>query len=157
MSAEESIAALHPELNPSPKEPDNPDARWRKEYEELIRKMGLTEAPAPSTGADRRVYPRVAFPPGVSIYAHGSPREFQMHDLSAGGLCFFSDHYIKAKSRLILSAMGLLALEVDVVGCDMEEVDPNLMDFSYRVRCRFADNVNGFQAFVLAQELFARQ
>jgi hypothetical protein len=39
----------------------------------------------------------------------------------------------------------------------MEEADPNLMDYRYRVRCKFAEQVNGFQAFVLAQELFMGQ
>jgi c-di-GMP-binding flagellar brake protein YcgR len=136
---------------------ENTDARWRQEYENLIRKMGLTVAPGPATGKDRREHPRVTLPRGAAIYAHGSPQRFEIHDLSAGGLSFYSDHHIQAGSRLILSALGLLALEVDVVGCDMEEVDPNLMDFRYRVRCKFAEKVNGFQAFILARELFMKQ
>ena len=146
-------------LEPVPDLDDSADSelRWQTDYENLIHEMGLAEVPSPAMGDDRRMHPRVAFPPGSAIYAHGSPREYRMRDLSAGGLSFFSDHSIRPGSRLLMSAKGLLALEVDVVGCEMEEVDPNLMDFRYRVRCKFAEKVNGFQAFVLARELFARQ
>jgi len=136
---------------------DISDARWQKEYESLIHRMGLPVSPGPASGDDRRRFPRVTFPDGATIFAHGTPQQYQIHDLSAGGLSFFSDHQIKPDTRLILSAKGLLAPEVDVVGCEIEEVDSNLMDYRYRVRCRFAEKVNGFQAFVLAQELLTQQ
>ena len=45
MSAEESVASLQPELDSPPDDTDNSDTRWRREYEKLIRKMGLSEAP----------------------------------------------------------------------------------------------------------------
>ena len=137
MSAEESVASLQPELDSPPDDTDNSDTRWRREYEKLIRKMGLSEAPPPVPGADRRQYPRVSLPTGASIFAHGSPEEFKLHDLSAGGVCFFSDHHIEPKARLILSAMGLLALEVDVVGCEVEVAAANVWDITHPLTFSF--------------------
>jgi hypothetical protein len=157
MPAENLPRSLHPNLESSAAIGEDSDTRWRQEYENLIRRMELKVAPGPASGADRREYPRVVLPAGAAIYAHGNPQQYEIHDLSAGGLSFYCDRHINVGSRLILSAMGLLALEVDVAGCGMEEVNANLMDFRYRVRCKFADKVNGYQAFVLAQELFAGQ
>jgi hypothetical protein len=140
---------------PGADRPDDSEDRWKAEYEAQIRALGLTPEPAGARGhAERRRFPRVSFPPGSTIYLHGDPRAHAIHDFSAGGLSFYSDRAIPTGSRILLSAMGQLALQVEVMGCELEEFDPDFLEYRYRVRARFTDEVNGYQAFVLAREIY---
>jgi len=106
---------------------------------------------------ERRMDPRYTFKEGAEIYAHLGPRAFRILNISVGGVAFYSDVYFEPGTRILLSALGMIALDVEVLSCDMEEIDADLMEYQYRVRCSFGPRVNGYQVYVLAREMYLKQ
>lgn len=138
--------------------------RWKREYLE-IRHL-IAEEMAVEAGSDRdrdsmmrppkaerRAEPRYSFMPDSKIYAHMGPRAFQILNISVGGLAFHSDVYFEPGQKLLMSALGMIALDVEVLSCEMEETDTDLMECKYRVRAKFGSHVNGYQVYVLAREM----
>ncbi|HKI98316.1 MAG TPA: PilZ domain-containing protein [bacterium] len=139
-------------------------ARWRREYLEIRRLIkqeldGLAEpvegrtAEQQAGGIERRAEPRYKFMPESKIYAHMGPRAFPILNISIGGLAFHSDMYFEPGTKLLMSALGMIALDVEVLSCDMEETDADLLECKYRVRAKFGSHVNGYQVYVLAREM----
>ena len=138
-----------------PNAPQPPGGRGKGEperrIEDWLRESGdLAAHPA----AERRAHPRVTFPAGLHVFLHNEARGYEIRDLSAGGVSFFSDREIAPGSPVVLSAMGKLALEVDVVGCEMGAVDEETTESRYRIRATFGESVDGYDAFVLAREIY---
>jgi hypothetical protein len=138
--------------------------RWRREYLEVQQLIShemaslagpgrVKDAQKPPSGIDRRVDPRYAFMPESKIYAHMGPRAFPILNISIGGLAFHSDLFFEPGTKLLMSALGMIALDVEVLSCEMEETDADLMECRYRVRAKFGSHVNGYQVYVLAREM----
>ncbi len=87
------------------------------------------------------------------IYAQMGPQAFPILQLSIEGITFYSDSYIAPRTKLLMSAKGMIALEVEVVSSEIEETDSNLLEFKYRVKAKFGNHVNGYQVYVLAREM----
>jgi hypothetical protein len=128
------------EMN-GPAQPDRPD-RSEANRSEAMRRQ-----------AERRSDPRYPFMPDSKIYAHMGPRAFPILNISIGGLAFHSDIFFETGTKLLMSALGMIALDVEVLSCDMEETDADLMECKYRVRAKFGPHVNGYQVYVLAREM----
>ena len=138
--------------------------RWKRDYVEvqqlISQEMENLAVPAHGkegrkapAGIDRRVDPRYNFMPESKIYAHMGPRAFPILNISIGGLAFHSDIYFEPGTKLLMSALGMIALDVEVLSCDMEETDADLLECRYRVRAKFGSHVNGYQVYVLAREM----
>jgi len=104
-------------------------------------------------GRERRMEEREDFTPDSVIFAHIGPRAFQVLNISSGGLSFFSDTPFEKGEMLLMSAQGMIALDVEVLSCEMEEVDAVMMDYKYRVRAKFGPHVNAYQVSVLTREM----
>jgi hypothetical protein len=137
------------------------DTDWRNEYEALVKRLyksgasGAVESVA--MNQDRRAEPRYAFREGAQVFAHLGPKAFQIINISIGGVAFYSDIYFEGGTKLLLSALGMIALDVEILDCEMEEVDSGLMEYRYRVRAKFGPRVNGYQVYVLAREMYLKQ
>lgn len=129
---------------------------WKERYEQTLREMPASDADSVSSWTERRQFPRVTFAAGATVFVHGDALEHEVHDFSAGGLSFFSHVRMAPGKPVLLSARGILSLQVIVVGCDLEEENADLMEYRYRVRAEFTPDVDGYQAFVLAHEIFGR-
>jgi hypothetical protein len=138
--------------------------RWKREYLEIKQLISreleglhdpkpLDDGGLPPSPDDRRTEPRYNFMPESKIYAHMGPRAFPILNISIGGLAFHSDICFEPGTKLLMSALGMIALDVEVLSCDMEETDEHLMEYQYRVRARFGSHVNGYQVYVLAREM----
>lgn len=138
--------------------------RWRRDYQELkeliSRELEQVATPSRPAGVDmspsfaeRRAEPRYNFMPESKIYAHMGPRAFPILNISIAGLAFHSDLYFEPGTKLLMSALGMIALDVEVLSCDMEETNADLMECQYRVRAKFGSHVNGYQVYVLAREM----
>ena len=151
-------------------DPDEELERWKTEYEGIKNELDNPSRETlggPETGADsplttegeKRVEPRYAFDQvaGASIFVHLGPKAFEILNFSVGGVAFFSDTYFPEGTNLLLSALGMIALDVDVLSCEIEETDSGLMEFKYRVRGKFGPRVNGYQVYVLAREMYLNQ
>ena len=136
-----------------PNAPQPRGGRWKDERqtEDWLRESG---DPAAHPDAERRAHPRVTFPAGLHVFMHNEAKGYEIRDLSAGGVSFFSDREIAPGSPIVLSAMGKLALEVEVVGCEMGAVDEETTESRYRIRATFGESVDGYDAFVLAREIY---
>lgn len=127
---------------------------WRRQYEAQRRRVPPHAVDRPPPGrAERRAHPRLTFPAGSRVHVHRGPTAHPVKNISVNGIAFYSEHRVPLGSRLRLSALGMLAVEVDVVGCEMELVHEAMMEYRYVVRGRFASNVNGYQIFILAREI----
>ncbi len=87
------------------------------------------------------------------IYANIGPQAFPILNISISGISFYSEVNFKTGTKLVMSAMGMIALEVEVVSSEIEETDSSLMEYKYRVRAKFGPHVNGYQVYVLAREM----
>lgn len=136
--------------------------RWKEEYLEikklLPKNMDADRARVPeSATSERRTEPRYAFEGESKIYAHLGPKAFPILNISIGGLAFYSDFYFDPGTKLLMSALGMIALDVEVLSCEMEEVDAVMMEYKYRVRAKFGPRVNGYQVYVLAREMYLQE
>ena len=149
--------------------------RWKNQYENIRSELenltpdsdvlgeleNLEAHPVPSDIEERRAEPRYKFKKqqdqGVNIYAHIGPKAFEIVNISIGGLAFYSDTGFEPHTNLLMSALGMVALDVDVVSCEMEETDADFMEYRYLVRARFSERVNGHLVYVLSREMYLRQ
>jgi hypothetical protein len=141
--------------------------RWRKQYLEVREFLDevdifMTESSDKGgekqlTGRERRAEPRYPFRDQAQIFAHLGPKAFHIVNISIGGVAFFSDVAFEPGTKLLLSALGMIALDVEILSCTMEEVDGSLMEYRYRVRAKFGPRVNGYQVYVLAREMYLQQ
>ena len=148
---------------------------WKNQYEDIKAELesltpeadllgemdNLEAANAPVGIQERRAEPRYHFKQQqdqkVNIYAHIGPRAFEIVNISVGGLAFYSDMEFEPGTNLLLSALGMVALDVDVVSCDMVETDVSFMEYRYLVRGKFSARVNGYLVYVLSREMYLRQ
>lgn len=148
---------------------------WKSQYEnikselesltpdsDVLGELGNLEAAEAHGGdAERREEPRYHFKNqenrNVNIYAHIGPKAFEIVNISVGGLAFYSDTSFENGTNLLLSALGMVALDVDVVSCEMEETDSDFMEYRYLVRAKFSERVNGYLVYVLSREMYLRQ
>jgi hypothetical protein len=141
--------------------------RWRREYLEIREYLDqvdlfMTESNDKSGEQrpvikERRTEPRYPFRDEAQIFAHLGPKAFHIANISIGGVAFFSDVAFEPGTKLLLSALGMIALDVEILSCEMEEVDHGLMEYRYRVRAKFGPRVNGYQVYVLAREMYLQQ
>ena len=97
----------------------------------------------------------------------GAPR-FQMHqrhlsvrvepqlsvvDLSALGIALLSEYPFDCGETLHLVLQNTLVVQAQVMGCELVETDPMILEARYRVQCRFLDATHGKQLLVLMKEL----
>jgi hypothetical protein len=147
--------------------PEEDLERWRKEYLEVrdfldevdlfMNQSGEKGGGKPPGGKERRAEPRYPFKDQAQIFAHLGPKAFHIINISIGGVAFYSDVAFEPGTKLLLSALGMIALDVEILSCDMEEVDGSLMEYRYRVRAKFGPRVNGYQVYVLAREMYLQQ
>jgi hypothetical protein len=167
MVAHDDSAGL-PKQGEKPSSADQSSLRepdWKVEYEQLTKFLPRTGTVAPGggpqkaggMGQERRAEPRYAFKEGAQVFAHLGPKAFQIINIAIGGVAFYSDIYFESGTKLLLSALGMIALDVEILSCDMEEVDEGLMEYRYCVRAKFGPRVNGYQVYVLAREMYLQQ
>ena len=150
-----SSFAADPEMGPGSEEKGA--EYWRAEYEHCCEQLEQTDFRQTETRKqDRRANPRLTFPPGAKVFVHHGATAYPIINISVGGIAFYSISSFTPGENLVLSAKGIFALEVEVIECTMKERDPIFMDFHYLVRGKFGKNVNGFQAFVMAREIYLR-
>ena len=137
--------------------------RWKGEYQLLRSKKVHDEwianihkfrgADDPPKGIERRREPRLYLPEKAQIFAQIGPRSMTIHDISVGGLSFFSEFFFEPGTHVLVSAMGNIALELEIVSCDMVETDSDFMEYQYKVHTKFGPLVNGYQVYMLAMEI----
>jgi hypothetical protein len=147
--------------------------QWKEEYEALKTQLSdltpendvlgelenLRRAQAPPDLEERRAEPRYAFDETreAKIYAHIGPKAFQIVNISVGGVAFYSDVVFEPGTNILLSALGMVALDVEVLNCELEETNPDFMEYQYLVRASFSPRVNGYLVYVLSREMYLRQ
>jgi len=119
-----------------------------------LKEASKNPAQGSATGSERRTEPRYNFADGARIFAHLGPKAFQIVNISIGGVAFYSDVAFEPGTNLLLSALGMIALDVEILDCEMEEVDSRMMEYRYKVRAKFGPRVNGYQVYVLAREMY---
>jgi hypothetical protein len=101
-------------------------------------------------GAERRGAPRVSVVCGEM--AVNSQVPVSPVNISVSGACFFAERPFPIGSRIEVSIAGVFTVQATVVNCAMEESSSELMEFHYRVHCRFDDEDDGLELLVLAKE-----
>ena len=147
--------------------------RWKAQYDALMAELenldpendihaereNVFPSNVPEGIENKRASPRYTFPDteGAQIFAHLGPKAFRIIDISVGGVAFFSDVAFEPGTNLLLSALGMVALDVEVLDCELYETDPEFMEFMYRIRAQFSPRVNGYLVYVLSREMYLKQ
>ncbi|MBI3993327.1 MAG: PilZ domain-containing protein [Candidatus Lambdaproteobacteria bacterium] len=122
---------------------------WQDDYEALLADARQRGDLSQATGAaEKRRFPRINL---ISrpILVH-EPTRYQILDMSAGGMSFYSESSFEIGRVVSISLEGLLTIEARVLGCEMVETDPDFLEVRYRVHCRFEDERYGMRFLVLA-------
>lgn len=100
---------------------------------------GRQRKPAPDAPpAERRRHRRYAVT-GATVLARTQGEHYPLLNVSAGGLAFRSERAFAVGQHLTLALLDYVAVDAEVVGCEMIEVDADLMEYAYRVRCRIQE------------------
>ena len=129
-----------------------PEDIWDSEYSNLLdsaRKAGEFKELNPD--AERRVHPR--FPLRMESVWMKMDSPFTVADISLSGISLLADKPFLPGSTLQLLLGKAFQVEAVVVGCEMEESDPDLLDMQYRVRCRYTDLMDTKQILVMIKEM----
>lgn len=173
MTAEEKKPASGEEQKEKIWSHDQEVDRWKDEYHNLKKELenltpemdvlgemeNFDASNIPREIQEKRVEPRYNFQPkkSVQIFAHIGPKAFRILNISVGGVAFFSDTYFEPDTNLLLSALGMVALDVDVLDCELKETNPDFMEYEYLVRAKFSPRVNGYLVYVLSREMYLKQ
>jgi PilZ domain len=128
--------------------------QWNLEREyELLIEEGLAngEITVRKDGPDLRAEPRFRLR-GSRVAVRVEP-QLKVVDLSAAGIAFLSEQPFNPGDVLHVIIKDTLAIQARVVGCQLVETDPALLELHYRVHCRFNDVSNGKQLLLLMKEI----
>ena len=89
------------------------------------------------TNLNRRKHPRHR-PAESFINVRVDPR-FHLLDVSESGLSFYSEVPFESGRRLEINCDEFQSVTCEVVDCQMEETDADLLEAAYRIRCRMRD------------------
>ena len=125
---------------------------WDDEYQSLLR-LARENGELAEGGAEseRRVHPRFNLRMESVWMKMDAP--LSVTDISLTGIALLSSKPFMPGAVLQLQVGKAFHIEATVVGCEMEETDPALLDMSYRLRCRFAEGFDTKQILVLIKEM----
>lgn len=128
--------------------------RWNleSEYQRLV-KLGVANGniTVHREGPEQRQSPRIRMQ-GERVSLRLEP-EFDVVDMSASGMAFLSEVPFAEDQVLQIVLKDMLTFQGRVVGCQVVETDPCLMELRYRVQCRFQDPASGKHLLVLMREM----
>ncbi len=142
------------------KEDDTPNGgelSW-KERDRSLKKVLHQTTQQDETGQHPKQYTKPGQNHAISkrVFIQPLPQEYEVVDLSSKGVSFLSSSYFAKGSKLVLSAMNLIALEVEVLDCVMEVDKADDLQYHYHVHGCFGPNVSGDQVKALAYEMRMR-
>lgn len=127
--------------------------RWeesfRRLHDEAVRRGRVA---AREAGPERRAEPRYRME-RTEITARTAPDRFALMEVSPGGLTYRSRTAMVLGERVTVSLKDYLSVEVTVAGCDIVEVDADMMEYAYHVRCLYTDREAGRMLTAVALEL----
>ncbi|MDH5753373.1 MAG: PilZ domain-containing protein [Deltaproteobacteria bacterium] len=74
-------------------------------------------------------------------------------DVSVEGLAFYSTHAFQIGQRFSIQVGQVFSIEAEVIACDVEEIDPDLLEMRYRVNCHYVEQEGGRELLVLLKEM----
>lgn len=86
---------------------------------------------------DKRKHPRDTFESEVTVGVSGPLVHHRILDVSQGGIAIRSEKQFEPGTRLQIRYVKDNSVEVEVVGSELVESDPDFMEFHYRIRTRF--------------------
>ncbi len=126
---------------------ESSDDFWKLECEKRIKQLEALAKSGPTN--DKRQSPRFRFEESTFVQISGPPSRYRITDISPGGVSFRAFHAVEPQTQLMLSVKDSIFVEVEVIGCDIEESDADLMEYAYKVRSRFVNEQDGYMAFVM--------
>lgn len=127
---------------------------WKHEYEDRIlvdNREGRIAMPGPE---DRRKMPRLKLRQGKNVWVHVEKTAVPILDISAVGIAFYSDVERFPGDTVSLNVAELVSIEAVVISSDIEETNPDFLEFKYRVRAKFAPGLDGYRIYVLARDIY---
>lgn len=129
---------------------------WRVEYERRLvsdASQGLLDV---SRSSDRREAPRLRLNPSDTIWIHNGWVSVPVVNLSRTGLACHSEREFFMGDSMVLKFGLSLVAEAQVLGCEIEETDPNFMECRYKIRVQYGKRENGYKIYVLARDFYAQ-
>ena len=119
---------------------------WKEEYEKLV--VSLMQKSHSPISDERRETPRFEFPIEITVGVSGPPINYRISNVSVGGIAIITDKNIEKGVNLIINIKNQCSIRAEVVDASIEKKDTPFMDYTYRVRLKYTDESDGYQAFV---------
>ncbi|MDH4248450.1 MAG: PilZ domain-containing protein [Deltaproteobacteria bacterium] len=74
-------------------------------------------------------------------------------NVSADGISFYSLHAFQIGQVFNIHLGKVFSLQAEVVACEVEEIDPELLEMRYRVHCRYTEPEGGVELLVLLKDM----
>lgn len=119
---------------------------WKEEYENLV--VSLMQRSHSPIKDERRNTPRFDFPIEITVGVSGPPINYRISNVSVGGIAIFTDQNIEIGVNLMVNIKDQCTIRAEVVDASIEKKDSPYMDYAYRVRLKYTNESDGYQAFV---------
>ena len=123
----------------------------KKAYDHLVSEKSEEKIGAVSSDRDRREKPR--FKVDSTDLAISITLGVTTIDVSLDGLSFYSTHAFQIGQNFTIQVGRVFSVQAEVVACDVEEIDPELLEMRYRVHCRYLETEVGMELLVLLKEI----
>ena len=119
---------------------------WKEEYEKLV--VSLMQRSHSPVNDERRKTPRFDFPIEITVGVSGPPINYRISNVSVSGIAIFTDQNIDIGVNLMVNIKNQCSIIAEVVDASIEKKDPPHKDYAYRIRLKYANETDGYQAFV---------
>ena len=110
----------------------------QKKYEILVEQGERSgKIDVADEGEERREHPRFKFDrPELLIYVR---LRVSVINISRSGVTFYSNYRFERGSRLTVNIGAVFSLESEVVACEMQEYDADLLEIRYSIHAKFVE------------------
>jgi len=124
---------------------------YKKAYEKLLTEQHHTTAGKVGKEKERRNNPR--FRVDSTDLSISVTLAVSTINVSVDGLSFYSLHAFQIGQTFTIQVGQVFSLQAEVVACEVEEIDEELLEMQYRVHCRYQELEGGMELLVLLKEM----
>ena len=125
--------------------------KMRQAYDKILSEQKSDQIAKIKGNKDRRISPR--FKVDSTDLAISVTLAVSTINVSVDGLSFYSLHAFQIGQTFTIQLGQVFSLQAEVLACEVEEIDEELLEMRYRVHCRYSEQEGGMELLVLLKEM----
>jgi len=125
--------------------------KMKQAYEKLLSEQKSGQIASIKGNKERRGSPR--FKVDSTDLAISVTLAVSTINVSVDGLSFYSLHAFQIGQTFTIQLGQVFSLQAEVLACEVEEIDEELLEMRYRVHCRYSEMEGGMELLVLLKEM----